>query len=90
MQFPSPIHTTPPQNLAALYKICLWLLFLEEGPGEDKKFNRQHCRGTVEVSGKSLSLRPSEYSYTGFKDSKVRGFICTEKLLHILHNEREF
>lgn len=31
MQFPSPIHKTPPQNqnLAALYKICLWLLFLE-------------------------------------------------------------
>lgn len=32
MQPLSPIHKTPPQNLAALYKICLWLLLLEEGP----------------------------------------------------------
>lgn len=29
MQFPSLIHKTSPQNLAALHKICLWLLFLE-------------------------------------------------------------
>lgn len=38
MQFPSPIHKTPPQNLAALYKICLWLLFLKKDLM--KKFNR--------------------------------------------------
>lgn len=35
MQLLSPIHKTPPQNLAALYKICLWLLLLEEGPDEE-------------------------------------------------------
>lgn len=35
MQLLSPIHKTPPQNLAALYKICLWLLLLEEGPNEE-------------------------------------------------------
>lgn len=88
MQFPTPMHKTPPQNWAALFKICLWLLFLEEGPDEDKKFNTQHCRGIIGVLGKkSLSL--SEYSYTGFKDSRIRGFSCTEKLPHILQNETE-
>lgn len=55
MQFPATMHKTPPQNRAALFKICWWLLFLEEGPDEDKKFNRQHCRGIVEVLGKKVS-----------------------------------